>query len=155
MDLDALLGSILDPIALGERVIQQLQDRLVSNGTLTDISDKPPEELIATLLSDWLARRIGNEDPSAVPYTPAAGNSAVPYRPAAEDRSAERLYKELSDRNIVLAAALGACGHCWGTHADCPFCGGAGVPGWVLPNEELYANYVHPAVRAVANSRVS
>jgi len=77
------------------------------------------------VLGDWLARMFVTEDSPA----PADG-------PAADGRGEERASTELSDRNAVLAAALGACHNCWGTHADCPVCGGAGVPGWVLPDAD-------------------
>jgi hypothetical protein len=75
----------------------------------------------------------------------------------AADRSADGLgeigldhYEELLDRNGVLAAALGAC-DCWGQHIDCPVCGGVGGPGWIRPDERLFASYVRPALRAAAN----
>jgi hypothetical protein len=96
------------------------------------------------VLGDWLARMFGAED------SPAAANG-----PAADGRGEERASKELSDRNTVLAAALGACHRCWGTHADCRVCGGAGVPGWVLPDVDLYASYVHPAVRALKEAETA
>jgi hypothetical protein len=156
MDLDALIGRG----TLGERIIQQvqdrlasqLQDRLASNEALSGISetlagnsDKPPEELIGTVVADWLAGMIVSED-----------SSTISEKPAVSDRNAERLYyREISNRNIVLAAALGACHNCWGTRADCPFCDGAGTPGWVLPDPQLYASYVHPAVRAFTNTHSS
>ncbi len=153
MDLNALLGRG----TLGERIIQQVQDRLVSqlqdrlpsDGTLAGISetlagnsDQPPEELIGTVIGDWLAGMIVNEDPSAMSAKTTTG-----------DRNAERLYyREISNRNTVLAAALGACNNCWGTRIDCPVCDGAGMPGWAVPDSQLYASYVHPAVCAFTNA---
>jgi hypothetical protein len=96
MDLNALLGSgMLDPVDLGKRVFQELQDRLASKGTFLDISAKPPEELLATALGDWLVRMIGNDD-----------SSAMADGPMASDRKAEQVYEELSDRNVVLAVTL-------------------------------------------------
>jgi len=156
MDLNALIGRG----TLGERIIQQVQDRLVSqlqdrlasNETLSGISetlagnsDKPPEEVIGTVVGDWLAGMIVSEHSSAMPEKPTVG-----------DRNAERLhYREISNRNTLLAAALGACNNCWGTRADCPVCDGAGTPGWVLPDPQLFASYVHPAVRAFTNTHSS
>jgi hypothetical protein len=52
----------------------------------------------------------------------------------------------LADRDLLLAAALGAC-ECWGEDAGCVECGGAGAPGWAPADPELYATYVAPAVR--------
>lgn len=156
MDLNALIGRG----TVGERIIQQVQDRLAtqlqgrfaSNETMAGISetlagnsDRPPEEVIGTVVGDWLAGMIVSEDSSATSEQPTVG-----------DRSAERLYyREISNRNTVLAAALGACNNCWGTRVDCPICDGAGKPGWVVPDPQLYASYVHPAVRAFTNTHSS
>lgn len=51
----------------------------------------------------------------------------------------------LADRNVLLAAAVGAC-DCWGQEPDCPFCSGEGSAGWTVPDSRLYAEYVEPAV---------
>ena len=145
MNLNALLGDGMpDAVAFGERIFKQLQDRLVSDGTLPDISDMPaqaPEDLIATVVGDWLTRVIGNTDALAMPARPASG-----------DRDQDRLFQELRDRNVALASALGACGNCWGTRAGCPVCDGAGAPGWALPDEELYLAYVHPATARIVTN---
>jgi len=70
---------------------------------------------------------------------PGDGPNVVPgYESAA--------HEALVDRNVLLAAALGAC-DCWGVDAGCPGCGGEGSAGWVPPDPELYAEYVAPAVR--------
>lgn len=52
---------------------------------------------------------------------------------------------------VVLAAALGAC-ECWGDDPACAVCGGAGSPAWLEPDEELFREYVLPAVRRRATS---
>jgi hypothetical protein len=49
------------------------------------------------------------------------------------------------DTNLLLAGALGAC-HCWGLRAGCEVCGGAGSPGWIQPDPELFKELVGPAV---------
>lgn len=59
--------------------------------------------------------------------------------------------QHLSDRDALLAAALGAC-ECWGDDSDCAVCGGDGVSGWTEPDDELYATYVRPAVRRRAGT---
>jgi hypothetical protein len=56
----------------------------------------------------------------------------------------------LVDRNMLLAAALGAC-ECWSEDVECPSCGGEGSAGWVPPDPELYAEYVAPAVRRTSS----
>ncbi len=44
----------------------------------------------------------------------------------------------------LVAAALGACA-CYGQLADCPRCLGDGLPGWQMPDRELYELFVVPA----------
>jgi hypothetical protein len=51
----------------------------------------------------------------------------------------------LADRNVLLAAAVGAC-DCWGQEPNCPICSGEGSAGWLQPDPRLYAEYVEPAV---------
>ncbi|MBX9797457.1 hypothetical protein [Sphingomonas sp.] len=43
-------------------------------------------------------------------------------------------YREATDRLSLLAAALGACGLCWGDDDLCPSCRGRGAPGMVRPD---------------------
>lgn len=43
-----------------------------------------------------------------------------------------------------LAAALGACGLCWGDDGSCPSCRGRGRPGMVRPDPELRARLFGP-----------
>lgn len=55
----------------------------------------------------------------------------------------------------TLAAALGACYLCWGTDSECDKCGGRGVPGWSMPDRELFRRCVQPAIlRLEENSRL-
>ncbi|MBD2768077.1 hypothetical protein IC235_09260 [Hymenobacter sp. BT664] len=49
-----------------------------------------------------------------------------------------------------LAAALGACPHCWGTDPGCGSCRGRGGPGAYPTDQPLYARFVRPAVRRQA-----
>ena len=98
--LESLLARVLpDPRRFGNKVLEQLLDRLVA------------------------------QSPAARPGTVVQAT--------AEARS---------DRNIVLAAALGAC-ECWGHDPACALCGGAGSSGWTEPDEDLYTEYVRPAVQ--------
>jgi hypothetical protein len=53
-------------------------------------------------------------------------------------------HRERSDR---LAWALGACCLCWGRDPDCRNCRGRGRPGFSMPDEKLFAEFVMPAVR--------
>lgn len=54
-------------------------------------------------------------------------------------------FQALVDRNLLRAAAVGAC-ECWGEEQDCPNCAGEGTAGWLDPDPDLYAEYVAPAV---------
>lgn len=55
-------------------------------------------------------------------------------------------HQVLIDRNVLLAAALGAC-ECWGERADCTLCAGEGTSGWLPPDDALWDEYVTPALR--------
>jgi hypothetical protein len=61
-------------------------------------------------------------------------------RAARIEKIARRLNSErrmLGQRVADLAAALGACGLCWGEDSACPCCRGRGRPGMVRPDPEL------------------
>jgi hypothetical protein len=123
MDLSSLLGRGLgDHLALAERVIAQVVDRVAAEETF---GDGTPAERIAAALGNRLARLVVEEETSA------------------------SRYEELLERNITLASALGAC-DCWGESADCPICDGDGRAGWLPPDPHLFATYVQPVARAVA-----
>jgi len=65
-------------------------------------------------------------------------------------RQARRLYEAhrgASERLAELAAALGACGLCWGEDDFCPSCRGRGRPGMVRPDLELRARLLGPVGR--------
>jgi hypothetical protein len=51
----------------------------------------------------------------------------------------------LTDTNLLLAAALGAC-ECWGLRASCDLCEGHGTAGWTEPDPALFDELVMPAV---------
>ncbi|MBX9813542.1 MAG: hypothetical protein K2X76_02440 [Sphingomonas sp.] len=62
-------------------------------------------------------------------------------------RQARRLvgnYHAACDRLADLAAALGACGLCWGEDSGCPSCRGRGRPGMVRPDPEIRARLLGP-----------
>jgi len=59
-------------------------------------------------------------------------------------------YQAMVDRNMIFAAAVGAC-DCWGFDSGCPECGGRGVAGWIKPDAGLYGEFVEPAVKRMAD----
>jgi hypothetical protein len=52
-----------------------------------------------------------------------------------------------------IADALGACDVCWGSDERCRECRGRGTPGWRMPDEELFAELVAPAVKRHAEGQ--
>jgi hypothetical protein len=82
-----------------------------------------------------------------------------------EDKRAriERVRRHLSELRSALstahdllddvAAALGACSVCWGGTDDCDNCRGRGVPGWRMPDDELFTELVAPAVKRRAQGQ--
>lgn len=59
----------------------------------------------------------------------------------------------LRARCDAVAAALGACALCWGEDASCRACRGHGAPGHCIPDQELFCEFVVPAVRLMHASR--
>jgi hypothetical protein len=100
------------------------------------------EALLLQVLPDPMgfAERVLGELAERLATPPGDGQTVV----VAGSESAAQ--EALTDRNVLLAAALGAC-DCWGEDTGCPGCGGVGSAGWVPPDPELYAEYVAPAVR--------
>jgi hypothetical protein len=72
---------------------------------------------------------------------------------AAQLEAAHSEIKLLRERCDTVAAALGACALCWGHDPGCRACRGHGLPGRRLPDDDLFAEYVLPAVRLVRASR--
>lgn len=159
MDLGALLGGgTLNPLALLERVFQQVVDQLARTEGFADNDERPPDELIAVALGKRLARMIVDDQSATVASASASGAAAADWDGQdwggpddGQDlgQGGLALDDELLDRNLALAAALGAC-DCWGQESGCTVCDGAGGPGWLPPDRQLFAAYVYPAMRAVA-----
>ncbi|MCW5805418.1 MAG: hypothetical protein KIT31_23815 [Deltaproteobacteria bacterium] len=57
----------------------------------------------------------------------------------------------LRARTTRLAAALGACGRCWGDDSSCATCGGQGIAGWLDPEPLAFHELVAPAVSRLAD----
>ncbi len=55
----------------------------------------------------------------------------------------------LRERNDLLAAAVGACCLCWGQDLGCRSCRGRGGPGFSIPDESLFGEYVVPAIETL------
>jgi hypothetical protein len=144
MDLSALFGGegTVNPLAMVERVFQQVVDQLARTEGFAPTGNEPPDELIAVALGNRLARLVVDDQ------LPGAGGRRSSAHEADLD---DPLLDELLERNLALAAALGAC-DCWGQEPGCPICDGAGGPGWLPPDSQLFAAYVYPAMRAASRS---
>lgn len=132
-----MAGMGSDPLVLAGRVFEQVVDRLAPEELRDGAGEMPADELVAAALGNRLAQMISSDDES--PQT--EGWDREPGWRAH--------YRELLDRDGVVAAALGAC-QCWGEDRGCPICDGLGGPGWALPDEQLFAAYVQPAVDAAS-----
>jgi hypothetical protein len=53
----------------------------------------------------------------------------------------------LRERNDLLGQALGACCCCWGQDPQCRLCRGRGRPGFSVPDERLFREFVLPAIQ--------
>jgi hypothetical protein len=59
----------------------------------------------------------------------------------------------LRNRNDALAAAIGACCLCWGQDLNCRSCRGRGGPGFSMPDEALFEEFVLPAIQTLRAQR--
>jgi hypothetical protein len=128
----------LDPAALMQRLGQ----------------DNPQ---LAPLLQMMVAQRVNAEarDPVIVDST-AIEVDAVADEVTALAAQLEAAHTDINllrERCDTIAAALGACALCWGHDPACRACRGHGLPGRSLPDEDLFFEYVMPAVRLVRASR--
>ena len=71
--------------------------------------------------------------------------------PTLESEAATSAFQRLPE----LAGALGACRLCLGESLDCPVCGGAGAPGWNVPEPELFEAMVVPALRRLQSESLA
>jgi len=85
---------------------------------------------------------------SAQPATPDFNDAELCELRARTERLTEELnlMRERVDR---CAAALGACGACWGADPACRACRGHGRPGFSKPDESLFDELVLPAMRTL------
>ena len=56
-------------------------------------------------------------------------------------------------RLALLAAAVGACPHCWGERIECDACAGVGAPGAFDPDPAAFSRYVMPVARRLRAAR--
>jgi hypothetical protein len=101
------------------------------------------EALLARALPDprAFAERVLHQAVDRLAVDLPGYEPAEPAPPAEADAIAE----DVLDRELLLAAAVGAC-MCWGEDPACGICSGRGTAGWTVPDRRLYATYVEPAV---------
>jgi hypothetical protein len=134
-DADPLLSQ--DPTALAAQMMADLQ------------RTNPQLAMLAQMMQ---ARAIvpqeASEDLSAEVAELANRLAEAETRIETMKRQARRLYDDhrcVTGRLADLAAALGACGMCWGEDDHCPTCRGRGRPGMVRPDLEIRARLLGPA----------
>lgn len=138
---------ISDPSLFLQKIMEQAIAKSPNLGATLITQDKNASEAyMAEVLGDRLAAIFETNESNE---SDRGGDSDMNLSP---EFLAE--YEELVERNGVLAAALGAC-DCWGDHADCEVCHGAGRPGWTFPDKQLFAHFVRPALNAVSKLRAS
>ena len=113
------------------------------------------------MIAEWAARLQDQRNDEG----PVIDTTAVEEPVAAADWNKERrrllrrvrgLTEELRfQRGIgdTLALALGACYLCWGDDPECERCRRHGKPGWQGPNQNLFNEYIAPAVRRMERER--
>jgi hypothetical protein len=97
------------------------------------------------------------EVPTALPEG-SRSLQVLPSDPQEVDPRHETLVAELNvmrERVDRCAAALGACGACWGTDPGCRACRGRGWPGFSMPDEVLFEELIVPAIRMMRTQRAT
>jgi DNA repair exonuclease SbcCD ATPase subunit len=61
--------------------------------------------------------------------------------------------ERLRERSDAMAAAVGACPLCWGQSLECRGCRGRGGPGFCVPDESLFEEFILPGVRTLRAQR--
>lgn len=103
---------------------------------------------------------VVDAEPIEVPMTSQECSPAL-LPPAAETQPDTRHESLLAELGIArarvdrCAAALGACGACWGTDSECRACRGRGWPGYSMPDEGLFQELIVPAIRMMRTQRAA
>lgn len=96
------------------------------------------------------------EKPRTTDHAHEAPHEASSEMPTKARDQIEDLTSELNvirERNDLLASALGACCCCWGQDPQCRLCRGRGRPGFSIPDERLFREFVLPAVQMLRAQR--
>jgi hypothetical protein len=98
-------------------------------------------------------------DVAPTPQAPRSADDAhdaVGGSASKPDNQADTLAVELGvlrERSDLLASAVGACCSCWGEDPQCRLCRGRGRPGFSIPDERLFREFVLPAVQMLRAQR--
>jgi hypothetical protein len=124
----------------------------------------PMAAMLAKHLADQKAR-AASEEARVIDLEASHENTPTEHDKSEQDQAAalSELQKEmnalraeietLQQRNDTFAAAVGACCLCWGQKIDCRSCRGRGGPGFCIPDETLFEEFVLPAVRTLRAQR--
>ncbi len=105
-------------------LVQMMQARTAAVSNAVDTLDRDT--------TDALAVRLARTEEQLAATRANAARILASYR-AAKLRLAD------------LAAALGACGLCWGEDGECPSCRGRGHIGMIRPDQEIRARLLGPS----------
>jgi hypothetical protein len=128
MQILGMTGTDVDPDSIRERLFARAAE------------DHPQLAVLARALSMRQAAQVPDDDVPEVPHDDGVDHQAHVHRLNEE-------VCRLRERDRVIADALGACAHCWGTEPACRRCGGDGAPGAFLPEAQLFNELVMPAIR--------
>jgi hypothetical protein len=135
LDIQELLAQQASTNPMAAMLAKHLAEQKASASSSPVIDVEASEE--APLSKDQEAA-IQNEQTSA---------ELSELRQNVKDMCAE--LKLLRNRNDELAAAVGACCLCWGQNLECRSCRGRGGPGFCIPDETLFEEFVLPAVQTL------
>lgn len=123
-----------DPAAVAQRMIAEASATNPQLALLAQLFNRSPSPEIANDRSDEI------EELTARLAEAQATIDALKHK----GRRMMETHQACLDRLGELAAALGACGLCWGEDVACPSCRGRGRPGMVRPDMQLRARLLAP-----------
>jgi hypothetical protein len=136
--------SALDPTAAATEMIEELKR---SNPQLAMLAQlMQARAIVPQEISDDLSDEV-----AALANRLAQAEAKI-ERMKQQGRRLYDAHQSVTARLADLAAALGACGLCWGEDDSCPSCRGRGRPGMVRPDLELRARLLGSSRQPVAHA---
>jgi hypothetical protein len=162
--LAARSGGAANPML--SNLMARMQSGDVGNVNVEELlAQQAQSNPMAAMLMKQMAEQKAREEEEKARIIDVEANTTI-EDPAAETLAALCELREnarlkqadldrLRERSDAMAAAVGACPLCWGQSLECRGCRGRGGPGFCVPDESLFEEFVLPAVRTLRAQRAA